>query len=371
MDSKQRLLTAWSFKEPDRVPIELNLYPPARDLPGADEILNFVAKEADNFRSVIGFDWGFLGLDCERKEEIIKDVPGEYKKIKRTITTDVGEFYAVTVHNYNDRDPYDYHWEKNYIETLDDFILVAEAKRNVKKFDLQSYNTDCKGLKGRGIPATEIFHPLGRLIRQSNMSEVYIWLITEKKITEKYLKNSHSQILESLRGVDVKKLFDPLVFSTSALEMLTPPWIGKKQFMELVYPYDKQINDAIHSIGGRHRAHCHGNSGDFLELFADMGIDSIEPLEPPPFGNNILSDAKKRVGKRMLLSGNIPTQLFYELSREEVKDMVKRAIDVGAPGGGFTLRTTGTAVGNGKTKEQAQKSVDNGLAFIEAVRTYR
>jgi len=38
MDSKSRILTAWSFQEPDRVPIEMELYAPAEGLPVADEI---------------------------------------------------------------------------------------------------------------------------------------------------------------------------------------------------------------------------------------------------------------------------------------------------------------------------------------------
>ena len=41
MDAKNRLLTAWSFTEPDRVPIELRLYGPAKDLPGADELARY------------------------------------------------------------------------------------------------------------------------------------------------------------------------------------------------------------------------------------------------------------------------------------------------------------------------------------------
>ena len=137
-----------------------------------------------------------------------------------------------------------------------------------------------------------------------------------------------------------------------------------------MFPFDKHVNDAVHKIGGRHRAHCHGNSGEFLERFADMGIDGVEPLEPPPYGDNILADAKKRVGDRMLLSGNIISQAFYldSFKVEDVRPLVKQAIKDGAPGGGFTLKTTGGAVGNGKTREQAIKNIECNLALIEAWR---
>ena len=77
MDSRSRMLKAWSFQEPDRVPLEIYLYPPAKGLPGADRILDFQETEADNFRGVPGFNWGFMGLDTTYAEEVIEDVPGD------------------------------------------------------------------------------------------------------------------------------------------------------------------------------------------------------------------------------------------------------------------------------------------------------
>lgn len=103
-----------------------------------------------------------------------------------------------------------------------------------------------------------------------------------------------------------------------------------------------------------------------------MGVDAVEPLEPPPYGDNILAEAKKLVGKRMLLSGNVVSQAFHLDSFKigDVRDLVKRAIEDGAPGGGFTLRTTGGAVGCGKTKEQCIKEIDCNLALIDAWREF-
>lgn len=372
MDSKTRLLTAWSFREPDRVPLEMVLYPPARDLPGAKEILDFQANEADNFRGVPGFDWGFLGLDTTYSEEVIEDIPGKFHRLRRTHQTPVGTFTAITRHPAGNGDPHDFHWEKRFISTLEEFQRIAEAQRSPRPFHLQAYNKGCVAVGRRGLPCTSLFHPLGQLVRAATMEEAYLWLAFETNITRTFLENTTRQIVESLRTLENLKLADPPVFMTYALEMLTPPWMGKKHFMELVFPYDKQVNDAIHAIGGRHRAHCHGNSGAFLECFADMGVDAIEPLEPPPYGDNILRDAKKRVGNRMLLSGNIVSQAFYldHFRIQDVRDLVQRAIEDGAPGGGFTLKTTGGAVGNGKTREQAIKSINCARAMIDAWREF-
>ena len=368
MDSKTRLLTAWRFREPDRVPLEMVLYPPARGLPGADRIQAFQEEEADNFRGVPGFDWGFQGLDTIYAEEIIEDRPGAFKRIKRTQTTSVGLFTAITRHITGDADPNDFHWEKRYITTPEDLARLAKAARRIRPFNADAYREGCAAIGGRGLPCTGLFHPLGTLVRHSSMEDVYAWFMLETPLVLAYLERCTEQICASLAALEGVPLPEPPVFMTYALEMLIHPWLGMDSFNRLVFPFDSQVNEAIHRIGGRHRAHCHGNSGTFLERFADMGVDGVEPLEPPPYGDNLLADAKRRVGRCMLLSGNIVTQDFHLTSFKvsDVRDLVKRAIDEGAPGGGFTLHTTGGAVGNGKTREQCIRGIDCNLALIDA-----
>jgi uroporphyrinogen-III decarboxylase len=68
-----------------------------------------------------------------------------------------------------------------------------------------------------------------------------------------------------------------------------------------------------------------------------MGTDSLNPLEPPPLGDVILADAKQRIGDRVCLVGNIQYEELAAATEEEVDGMVRRAIEQGAPGGGFIL----------------------------------
>jgi hypothetical protein len=105
---------------------------------------------------------------------------------------------------------------------------------------------------------------------------------------------------------------------------------------------------------------------------ADMGIDSIEPLEPPPYGDVDLAEAKRLVGDRMLLSGNVVSQAFDSMGAGEVRADVKRSIDAGAPGGGFTLRTTGggASTGSVKTHEQLLRVLSNIEVYIDAALEY-
>ena len=97
-------------------------------------------------------------------------------------------------------------------------------------------------------------------------------------------------------------------------------------------------------------------------------LDATEPLEPTPFGDVQLAQAKRIAGDRMLLSGNIPSNTFSLVERAEVRQRVRRAIREAAAGGGFTLRTTGgnASTNSAKTKDQMLKILDNVKAYIEA-----
>ncbi len=372
MDSKTRMLKNWRFEEPDRVPLEIYLYDAARGLPGADRIAEFQEKEADNFRWVPGLDWGFCGLDSTYREEVVEDRPGDFRRMLRTHTTVAGEFSAITRHGCDEGDPHDFHWEKRFIQTVGDFRRLVDAPRERRRFDAGAYNAGCAKVGDRGLPATGLSHPMGWLVRNSTMEEVYGWLLTEERLVLAFQERCTEQIVDSLLPIREERLADPLVFMTHALEMFVPPWLGKDHFMRLVFPYDRRVNDAVHAVGGRHRAHAHGNTGAYLELFADMGIDGVEPLEAAPYGDNTIAAAKRKVGKRLLLSGNIPTPDFHVsgFSLRDLRDRVKRVIDEGAPGGGFSLKTTGGAVGNGKTREQSIQDINCNLALIDAWRDF-
>ena len=366
MTSRERMLAAASFKEADRVPVELIISPRARELPEAQKIVEFIDTHADNFLGAPAVNWGFFGLDSESSQEIIEDVPGEFRRIKRTHRTEGGDFYAITKHNYPHLDAADYHWERRYITSLEELERLADAPRSPRPISADRHRKAVQKMGDRGVPIVGVAHPLGHLVRQATMEEVYIWLFNEEAVAHRFLQNTCDQICATIRNLGEAGITG--WFGTVALEMLIPPWLGHKQFDQVVFPYDKAVNDAVHKIGGQMRSHCHGNCMDFLEKMCDMGIDASEPLEPSPFGDVDLAEAKRRVGDRMLLSGNVPSQDFVSMSREEVRGWVRKTIAEAAPGGGFALRTTGghAGVNPDLDKPQLHKIIDNVEAYMEA-----
>ncbi len=366
MNSRQRLQRTTHFREPDRVPIELQVGAWAKALPEVERIADFIDREADNFLHTPLVDWGFLGLSSDYREEIIEDVSGQYRRIRRTHDTESGSFCAVTRHSYENPDSADFRWERRFIHDLRDMERLAAASRKARPFDLELYGRhDREIIADRGLPVTGLFHPLGSLVRNATMTEVYVWLLDEPALMHRFLDRTTEQTVNTVRAVGETGL-SPW-FVTVAHEMLIPPWFGMELFREWVYPYDKAVNDAVHAIGGKCRSHCHGNCMDFLEIMSEMGVDATEPLEPPPFGNVDLAEAKRRMQGKMVLSGNVASQRFLTDAPSATREMVKRAIDAAASGGGFTLHTTGGHAGLAEdlTSSQRQHVIAHIEAYIE------
>jgi hypothetical protein len=353
--------TAWSHREPDRVPIELGIPKAVREHPKGKRLAELADEHATNFGWAPSPNWGFLGLPTEYSEETIEDVPGQYRRVRRVHRTPAGEFTAITYHPAGNPD---YHWDKRSIDTLEEMVRLADAPRSPAKFDAKAFRKAFKA--SGGVPLTGLFHPLGSLVRSASMENVYGWFAQEPGVIHRYLEATNRQVVKTIKAMGRAKLRPNFV--TYAHEMFIPPWMGHRHFDEFVFPYDKKVTGAIHAIGGRLRIHCHGNCMDFLEKMADMGVDAIEPLEPPPAANCDLGEAKRRVGDRMLLSGNIVSQQFYNRTPKQVREEVRAAIRAAAPGGGYSLLSTGgICVGAiAMTESQARREIECYEAYILA-----
>ena len=148
-------------------------------------------------------------------------------------------------------------------------------------------------------------------------------------------------------------------------EICLPPLMGPNDFYDFVVPYDRRLTDIIHDAGGLVWAHSHGSIDKVLEGFVDAGVDCLQPLEPPPYGDLILADAKRRVGGKMCLEGNFECYEFDNFNPEMMRERVHQAIIDAAQGGGFIVATA-----SGPTEPMTPQSVATLLSFVEAVRDY-
>jgi len=133
------------------------------------------------------------------------------------------------------------------------------------------------------------------------------------------------------RGVDAVKISSPY----AGAGFFSPEFYNK-----FVLPFESRIARAVRAAGRHAYLHTCGDIHDRLELMADSGASGIECLDPPPLGRTDLADAKRRVGRKIFIKGNIdPVHTLLEGDPESVRQDALRRLAIGAPGGGYILST--------------------------------
>jgi len=137
--------------------------------------------------------------------------------------------------------------------------------------------------------------------------------------------------------------------------------LGPVAFQRLVRPFDTALIQVIHRYGAIAHYHNHGPVSRWLEALADLGMDSLDPLEAPPWGDVDLADAKRRIGDRVCLLGNLDDMEVLDKSDEkDVRRMGRTLIEQAGPDG-FIIG--GTASGT-----YGERAARNFIALADTAR---
>ena len=117
----------------------------------------------------------------------------------------------------------------------------------------------------------------------------------------------------------------------NGVERACPPMMGPKLWDELVVAYDGDIMRRIKQADpdARIHVHCHGKVGTLLDSFVEMGVDSTDPVEPPPQGDADQAEAKRKYQGKLTFFGNIEFLDMETKSPDEIEELVRRAIEDG------------------------------------------
>ncbi|MDF1514669.1 MAG: uroporphyrinogen decarboxylase family protein [Anaerolineae bacterium] len=102
--------------------------------------------------------------------------------------------------------------------------------------------------------------------------------------------------------------------------------------------------------------HACGNNWQLLEMFVEAGYDAYQSIQTS--GSMDLARVKAYVGDAMVLWGGVQVEHLVSGTPADVRDNVRKAMQQGAPGGGYIFGTThSVAVGT---------KYDNFMAMMDA-----
>jgi|ETNmetMinimDraft_30_1059905.scaffolds.fasta_scaffold00853_2 hypothetical protein len=338
LSSRERLLRVFRRQPLDRMPIRLwgvdPISPSSR--PSYHVLDDLVEQhELDLIRS-----WGpnsderdppAFESHSERREG---DQPDRYDQVHVTETPD-GPLTAIYT-AFNDGRPG--YVKKHSIESIDEARKWMSIPSPEPQFGTDSYWELEKKTGDRAMLMVSLGHAMYGVQRHMGSETFGFWLMEERELLHEMIDKSFRAIEAAVKRHLAHGVGD--CFGWVGPELCAPPLASPRDFRDFVLDYDKRIIDLIHDAGKLVWVHCHGDMDPVLEMFVEMGVDCLNPIEPPPMGNLTLAEAKERIGGKMSLEGGVQNGDFDLLSTEEMAKVVENAVLQGKPGGGYILCPT-------------------------------
>jgi uroporphyrinogen-III decarboxylase len=363
MTSRERVLTAMRRGQPDRVPINLRgvtlwdrEWVATRHV-SYRPLMEAVAQHCDVIPHAGVGGLGFA-LFTEAEREITKHQvidAGDWEIHRTILHTPKGD---LTQDYWESKLGYLPLTKKYFVETPEDAERALSVPYVPPKLDLGEYfqlrEEWPDNLVMCGCPqAPSVVHEL-----MGTETFAYWWM-------------QHRDLLFELREVFQERVLAAVdfmlesgvgpVFATHGSEQICPPMHSPQTHREFVLASFKELGARLHAKGCLLHVHCHNRLNALLEDFVEVGWDVLHPLEPPPMGDVVLSEAKRRVGRELCLEGNIEIGELYAAPTDSVVKLVQEAMADGKPGGGFILCPSASP----HTPTLTHLTVNNYLAMIE------
>ncbi|MDD5705275.1 MAG: uroporphyrinogen decarboxylase family protein [Kiritimatiellae bacterium] len=328
MTTEQRVLAALRCEQPDRVPVFVYVDPCRPDAydPSYQDVLAAAKRHAD-----IIHDWSFPSTfhhsAVRLKEETRPLANGD---IERVLHTPAGPLTSVSRGDWRGGGTI-----KRWITEPEDVERFLSIPYEPVRPDLSAFLQARERGRDLWVCQVTMEDPMcmaGHIAEES----LAIWTLEQRDLVRTMLAALQGRILGELEYC-LKNGVGPLYYFNGP-EYALPPLMSPGDFQEFVVQYDRHLIDLVHSYPGNYTiVHSHGKVSHFLESFADIGTDGLNVLEPPPCGDVNLADAKRRIGDRVCLIGNLQYDDLVRGSEAEVERWVATAIEQGASGGGFIL----------------------------------
>lgn len=193
--------------------------------------------------------------------------------------------------------------------------------------DISSFYKAEEKMGDRGVIMIGLDHAGYAAQRMMGSETLAIMSIDERELLQELIDTLGKRVRAHANAILDTGVRAP--FSWVGPEVLIPPLMGHQDFNDFVFNVDKPMCDDIHNAGCNIWVHCHGKVANFIQDYIDMGVDILNPLEPPKNGDILLDEITKKFGRQIGWEGNIEIQTLLQADEEEVRSEVRRCAQVG------------------------------------------
>jgi len=372
MTGKERLTAALNKKPVDR--LALNFYEIGGFDVECDYVDPFNIYNSDSWRELIAFTEQNTDLIRMRTPEKIAGNPlyDQYFKSKvrivngSRITTQTLKIGSKEFISVSRRDPdVDTIWNtkhllkdaadiRTFLELPDD---IFDAEYSVDNLFLEELHTGDKGLV---MVDTE--DPLATAAQLFNFEDFTILALTEQSLFHKLLEKISVTLYKKTEFT--AKNFPGRLWRIYGPEYASEPYLPPNLFKEYVQKYTGPMVKIIQASGGKVRLHSHGRLRNILDMICEMGVDAIDPIEPPPQGDVDLEYLISNYGKVLTMFGNLEIADIENMPPKEFEKIARASIETGRNAPGFVLMPSASPYGR-VVSENTLTNYRNLLQFVQ------
>ncbi len=179
-----------------------------------------------------------------------------------------------------------------------------------------------------GYPQLFLPSPAVAISHGMHLEDFLVLCLEEPDTVHDYCKEITRRISLCIEAL-FSRIKPDCAFVFGGSEQFTPPLMRPDSFDEFVVPYESTLVKQLKCYGVPLDCHCHGRVAHAIHKIMEMGYDATNPVEPPPQGDLSIQDARRIVGDRLTLIGNIE---FVELEHGEPHEIRKQVREIIATG---------------------------------------
>ena len=340
MNSKERVLTTFQFKEPDRVPCWCGASPGFMEQ--ARKELNVTSDEevrlafGDDFRRVTA---SYSPKNPAHSENGPFGIARKGIGYGMAVNHPLSDATIAELENFSWPDPMD--------------VDISNIRR-----EAEIHFNDYAILGGDWSP---FWHDVIDLV---GMEPLFVKMYTDpelvsnifNKVVDYYFKVSCRIFEEAADLIDV-------FFIGNDFGSQTGPLIDESLFNQFVYPHLKRLADLGHQYQLKVMLHCCGGFRELIPSMIAAGLDGIHAIQPSCRGMNLI-ELKKEFGDRIVFNGCIDSHhVLIDGTSDFVRSETKKTIEIMKSGGGFIA-------GASHDYLLEETPVSNVLAMFETIRDF-
>ena len=305
--------------EPDRVPlVEFWVNNPVKEaflghpLNSVEDEIEFWFKAGYDYVKLLpGYNINPAGIKPKEGDRQVKDQRNIYsQKEEEQVWASEGKGIITDMDDFKN-----YIWPD--IKTMD-FSMFDEAIDKIPE-----------GMKIIGA-AADIFTYVWQLI---GFETFCFSLIENEELVERVFNNIGSYIYEIFTKIVKYDKVEAILYSDDIAYtegLMVHPEVLRKY----LFPWMKKIGELAKENNLIYIYHTDGRLWQVMEDLLLCGINGLHPIEPKAMS---LKEVKEKYGQRLCLIGNVDIDRLARGTSEEIKELTKEAISIGAPGGGYCV----------------------------------